>query len=104
MKTGGGAPRYRASEVVPERMAPMMMKLGRICAMGGQTASVWRCTSSIGRGPPGTLLRPRGDAYNRLWPGGYRSGQTGLTVDQLAECLRRFESFPAHQLCSPMRG
>ncbi len=28
--------------------------------------------------------------------GGYLSGQQGLTVDQLAERLRRFESFPAH--------
>lgn len=29
-------------------------------------------------------------------PGRYPSGQRGLTVDQLAECLRRFESFPPH--------
>src|SRR3970040_2362127 len=30
--------------------------------------------------------------------GGLLSGQKRLTVDQLALCLRRFESFPAHQI------
>lgn len=29
--------------------------------------------------------------------GGYRSGQTGQTVNLLALCLRRFEPFPTHQ-------
>lgn len=36
--------------------------------------------------------------------GGYPSGQRDLTVNQLAQCLRRFESFTAHWLKSRKPG
>jgi hypothetical protein len=39
--------------------------------------------------------------YTLRGAGRYPSGQRGLTVDQLAECLRRFESFPPHHIRHP---
>src|SRR5437879_7512842 len=40
--------------------------------------------------------REGGSTYTRRGSGRYPSGQRELTVDQLAERLRRFESFPPH--------
>ena len=37
-------------------------------------------------------------SWQQLRTGGYPSGQRDLTVNQLAKCLQRFESFTAHKL------